>query len=65
MLRSEINDNAVVNYAPLWLVASIGVFAAYSIVSGVANLKDCPDAAKEIDRDVKEARVAMTKKGVI
>ena len=65
VLRSEVNGNAVINYAPLWLVAAIGVFAAYSIVQGVANLKDCPDAAKEVERDVQEARVAMKKKGVI
>lgn len=64
VLKTE-EDNLLVNYAPLWLVAGIGVFAAFSIIFGVANLEDCPAAAKEVERDIQEARTAMKKKGVI
>jgi len=63
-IRSE-DSNAIVNYAPLWIVAAIGVFAAFSVMYGVANLPDCPEAAAEVDKDVKEARAAMKKNGII
>eukprot|EP00557_Chaetoceros_sp_GSL56_P004297 CAMPEP_0176495302 /NCGR_PEP_ID=MMETSP0200_2-20121128/10575_1 /TAXON_ID=947934 /ORGANISM="Chaetoceros sp., Strain GSL56" /LENGTH=55 /DNA_ID=CAMNT_0017893153 /DNA_START=280 /DNA_END=447 /DNA_ORIENTATION=+ len=55
----------MVTYAPLWLVVGIGLFAAFSILSGVANLEDCPAAAKEVERDIQEAKIAMKKKGII
>ena len=55
----------VVNYAPLWLIVALGLFAAFSIIQGVIELADCPEATKEVNRDVKEARVAMEKQGII
>jgi hypothetical protein len=64
-LRSKEDGNIVVNYAPLWLISAIGVFAVFSITRGVINLADCPEAAKEVNINVKEARVAMQKKGII
>ena len=64
-LRSEADEsNKAVDYAPLWLVLGIGIYAAGSIFYGVINLKDCPEAAKEVEIDVKEAIAAMKKKGV-
>jgi len=64
-LRSEEEGNVVVNYAPLWLIVALGLFAAFSIIQGVIELADCPEATKEVNRDVKEARVAMEKQGII
>mmetsp|Transcript_4409 Transcript_4409/g.8504 ORF Transcript_4409/g.8504 Transcript_4409/m.8504 type:complete len:90 (-) Transcript_4409:186-455(-) len=65
VLKTEAADNPMVTYAPLWLVVGIGLFAAFSILSGVANLEDCPAAAKEVERDIQEAKIAMKKKGII
>mmetsp|Transcript_5384 Transcript_5384/g.6218 ORF Transcript_5384/g.6218 Transcript_5384/m.6218 type:complete len:102 (+) Transcript_5384:206-511(+) len=66
-LKSEAGEdpNIVVDYSPFWAVLILGAFAAFSIMNGVYNLKNCPDAAMEIDRDVKEAVTAMRKKGII
>lgn len=64
VLKTEAVDNPMVTYAPLWLVAGIGAFAAFSILSGVASLEDCPEAAKEVERDIREAKIAMKKKGI-
>ncbi len=55
----------IINYAPVFLILGLGVYALVSIVHGVINLKDCPEAAVEVEKDVKEAKAAMTKKGVL
>lgn len=64
-LRSEAEEGSIVDYSPLFAVMAMGAFAAFSIVNGVYNLKDCPEAALEVERDVKEAISAMSKKGII
>ena len=57
------DDDAVVDYAPLWIVAAIGVFAGAVVI---ANLTDCTEAAAvEMDLDVKDSTAAMTKNGFI
>jgi hypothetical protein len=64
-LKSTSIDSILIHYAPLFLIAVLGVYALCSITIGVINLKDCPDAALEVERDVKEAKAAMVKKGII
>lgn len=59
------HTGTIINHAPLFLVAGLGVYALVSIVYGVVNMQDCPEAAVEVEKDVKEAKAAMAKKGVI
>lgn len=55
----------LINYAPVWLVVGLGVYALLTIVLRVANFSDCPDAAAEVEAQAKEAVVEMKKMGVM
>ena len=54
----------LVYFAPLWFIVGLGVYAIVSIGIGVSNFKDCPEAAKEVDMQVKEARIELKKLGI-
>ena len=48
------DDDVVVDYTPLWIVAVIWVFAGAAVI---ANLTDCTEAtAVEMNLDVKDAK---------
>jgi|UniRef100_A0A7S2UP19 hypothetical protein len=53
-----------ITYFPLWVILFLGVYAVSSITQGVVNCADCPEAAKEIDEQVKEAKIALKKRGI-
>ena len=54
-----------IDYFPLWIVICLGLYAVGSIVYGVTNFVDCPGAAMEVEKHVKEAKTEMKKRGVI
>lgn len=54
----------VVDYAPMWAILVLGVYAVLSVAYRVATMADYPDAAEEIDMQVKEAKAALIKMGV-
>lgn len=54
----------VVDYAPLCAILVLGVYAVLSVAYRVATMADYPDAAEEIDMQVKEAKAALIKMGV-
>ena len=58
-------ENIGVTYAPIWAVLLLGLYAVSSIAIGLANFKDFPEAAAEIERQVIEAKKEMTKRGII
>lgn len=51
-------------YAPLWAVVAIGTYALSRLILGVMLCKNRPDAAAELDKDIKEARRELEKKGI-
>mmetsp|Transcript_18174 Transcript_18174/g.22890 ORF Transcript_18174/g.22890 Transcript_18174/m.22890 type:complete len:98 (-) Transcript_18174:314-607(-) len=55
----------LVDYLPLWILLCLAVYAIGSVVYGVANFADCPQAAREVERHIEEAKAAMKKKGII
>lgn len=61
----QVFDSPLVLYAPVWAILLLGVYAVASIGIGLANFKDTPEAAAEIERQVEEARTAMMKRGII
>lgn len=65
VVLKEETESTVVHYAPFWLVIAMTMWAIFSILRGVANLEDSPNAAAEIEKDVREARAAMRKRGII
>lgn len=62
---SAKKENPLVAYAPIWAVLLLGIYAVTTIAVGVINCKDFPDAASELERQVKEAKAEMKKRGVI
>lgn len=52
-------------YAPFWAIVILAIYAAGSVVVGVCTFQDCPEAAVELEEQVKEARQVLKKKGVI
>ncbi|XP_014243814.1 dolichol-phosphate mannosyltransferase subunit 3 [Cimex lectularius] len=51
-------------YSPVILVFSLGVYALSSVLWGVLTFNDCPDAAEELQRQIKEAKEDLRKKGL-
>jgi hypothetical protein len=54
----------LIQFAPVWAVLALGIYAVSNLIHGVGNMSDCPDAAKEITQNVKEARKEMKKRGI-
>lgn len=55
----------LVDFAPLWAIIAVGLYLLTVLVLGVISFEDCPQAAKEIDLQVKEAKAEMKKRGII
>mmetsp|Transcript_28926 Transcript_28926/g.40557 ORF Transcript_28926/g.40557 Transcript_28926/m.40557 type:complete len:103 (+) Transcript_28926:68-376(+) len=51
-------------YAPVLAIGMLGIYALVTILYGVITFEDCPDAVAEIDRQVKEARIELKKRGI-
>jgi hypothetical protein len=60
----SLKVDLLIKFAPVWAVLALGIYAVCNLVHGVVNMSDCPDAAKEIDQNVKEARKEMKKRGI-
>jgi hypothetical protein len=61
----QTTSDPLVLYAPVWAILLLGVYAVGCIAVGLANFKDSPEAAAEIDQQVIEAKAEMKKRGVI
>ncbi|KAG7344939.1 dolichol-phosphate mannosyltransferase subunit 3 [Nitzschia inconspicua] len=59
------NNSIFITYAPVWLIAFLGLYAVSSVLYGTATFKDTPEAAKELEQQIKEAQEEMTKRGII
>lgn len=57
--------NLLVDYAPVWAILALGLYAAVNVLVGVANFRDYPEAAAEIEQQVAEARKELKRRGVI
>ena len=65
ILSQQPDVNIVVRFAPIWACIGLALYAIASIGYGVIICKDVPEAAKEIERQVKEAKIEMKKRAVI
>ena len=55
----------IVNYAPIWGILLLGIYAATTIIHNVMTFNDCPGAAEELERQIKEAKAEMKKRKII
>ena len=66
MLSSMTNDQQYIIYAlPLYALVCFGSYALGTIGLNVMSIKDCPEAATEIDDQVKQAKADLTKQGMV
>ena len=63
--HSATASNPLVLYAPVWSVLLLGLYAIISVILGTMSFKDCPEAAAEIETQIKEAKTEMKKRGII
>mgnify|MGYP006136360321 CR=1 FL=1 len=63
--NTKPQQNILLLYAPCWFIITLGIYAVGSIVIGLINFKDTPEAANEIDRQVLEARKEMKRRRII
>ena len=63
----ELSPGALilVDFAPIWAVVLVGLYLLSVLIIGVMQFEDCPQAAKELDSDVKAAKEEMKKRGII
>lgn len=54
----------LIKFAPVWAVLALGIYAVSNLIHGIVKMSDSPEAAKEIDQNVKEARKEMKKRGI-
>mmetsp|Transcript_16322 Transcript_16322/g.24061 ORF Transcript_16322/g.24061 Transcript_16322/m.24061 type:complete len:109 (-) Transcript_16322:249-575(-) len=53
-----------IDYAPIWAILALGIWAASSVVYGVLLFRSCPEAAMELDGQVKEAKAELSRRGL-
>ena len=64
-LQSSVGDTLWVKWAPLEAVIVLGLYAVGSIAIGLANFRDFPEAAAELDGQIQEAKKEMTRRKII
>lgn len=52
-------------FAPFLGVVMLGLYLLFRLVLGVASYHDCPDAAAEIDAQIKEAKIELKRRKII
>ncbi|KAG4073167.1 hypothetical protein HA402_002556 [Bradysia odoriphaga] len=64
-IQSGVFDNWMfeIKLAPLILIILFGAYAAFTVLYRVFTFNDCPEAAEELQRQIKEARDDLTSKG--
>lgn len=51
--------------APLIALVVLGLYLLLRLVTGVLSFQDCPEAAKELETQIKEARVELSRRKII
>lgn len=55
----------LIRWAPLWAVLLLGIYALGSVLHGVVQTRDVPEAAEELEAEIAEARAEMKRKGIM
>ena len=61
---STVTSYAIV-FFPIWLLLVLAIYAATTILYGVVTLRDYPEAAEELEMQIKQAKKELKKLGVI
>jgi Dolichol-phosphate mannosyltransferase subunit 3 (DPM3) len=55
----------IITFAPIFAIVLLGIYLLSRLILGVLSFEDCPDAAKEIDTQIAEAKTEMKRRKVI
>jgi dolichol-phosphate mannosyltransferase subunit 3 len=64
-MKQQNETDIILSFAPLWAIVILGVYLLSLLVVGVRSFKDCPDAGRELVKDILEAEREMRRRGVI
>ena len=53
-----------IDYAPFWAIIALGIWAASSVMHGVLLFRSCPEAAIELEGQVKESKAELSRRGL-
>ena len=59
-----VETDIALQWAPLWGILGLGLYAAIKIIYGLITFQDFPEAAAELERQVEEARAEMKRRGI-
>lgn len=62
-VASQVRE--VVHILPMYALITFGAYSLGTIGLNLMSVRDCPDAAKELDEQIKEAKKDLMKKGII
>ena len=63
--RSAIILQCIIRYLPLWAILSLGIYALVMVVLRVQTMKDCPEAALSLAREITDAKESLRKRGFV
>jgi dolichyl-phosphate mannosyltransferase polypeptide 3 len=63
--RHHTAESVLITYLPLWGIVCLGLYALSSVIYGTLNFKDTPEASRELERQIQDAKQEMTKRGII
>ena len=61
----NVKLDLLIDFGPLWAILVLGLYAASSVVVGVVNFRDCPEAAVELNQEIVEAKEELKRRGII
>uniref|UniRef100_A0A7S4QH85 Dolichol-phosphate mannosyltransferase subunit 3 n=1 Tax=Ditylum brightwellii TaxID=49249 RepID=A0A7S4QH85_9STRA len=61
---SSSTADVLIDLAPLWVIIGLALYGIGSIALAMLTFASCPAALAELENDVKEAKVQLTKLGI-
>ena len=63
--RSAIILQCIIRYLPLWAILSLGIYALVMVVLRVKTMKDCPEAALSLAREITDTKESLRRRGFV
>mmetsp|Transcript_3488 Transcript_3488/g.4044 ORF Transcript_3488/g.4044 Transcript_3488/m.4044 type:complete len:101 (-) Transcript_3488:115-417(-) len=63
-LISKEYTTILIQYLPVWILITIAIYALITILYGLATLENCPEAKKDLEKEILEAKAEMGKREI-
>jgi Dolichol-phosphate mannosyltransferase subunit 3 (DPM3) len=61
----KTSTDIVLVFIPVWGLITLGIYLLSLLIYGVMTYRDCPEAARELESEIKEAKTEMKRRGII